>query len=176
LPVDCTVVAARRRHLAGAVHSGIVGLDWRPTSSPLGGLEPFIPLLEVPGIRWVALPAGAVPQSLVRLLAASESPMMFEPAWLQDGLESLAERLAALDLLVSTEDLAATLAGAVGLPVWKIVAATDHWSWLADTGASKWHPTARIFRTGAKPASAIADVRDSLATFSPGADRPGVFR
>jgi hypothetical protein len=65
---------------------------------------------------------------------------------MRDGLESVADLLASIDLLISTEDLAATLAGALGKPVWKIAGPNPHWSWGAEGATSKWHPTARIFR------------------------------
>jgi hypothetical protein len=65
---------------------------------------------------------------------------------MRNGLDSVAGLLASIDLLISTEDLAATLAGALGKPVWKIAGANAHWSWAAESATSRWHPTARIFR------------------------------
>jgi hypothetical protein len=178
LPVDRASAAAHRLRLQGSTPgSRIFGLAWRTTSSSLGGLEPLRPLLEMPGVRWVALPMGTVSSSLAQVLSAPDAPLVFEPGWLQGGLGSMAESLAALDLVVSIEDLAATLAGAVGCPVWKISAAADHWSWLADGHSSKWHPTARIFRTGGtKLESVSASIRPDLENFASIADQRGVPR
>jgi len=74
--------------------------------------------------------------------------------------------LAALDLLISTEDLAATLAGAMGKPVWKFAGSNAHWSWGAAGAGSKWHPTARILRAGGGTESLIAVVRADLVQFA----------
>jgi tetratricopeptide (TPR) repeat protein len=153
--------------LAGRAAKRVIGLSWRPTSSPLGGLEPLASLLESAGILWVALPAGPVTPALAQLLSSHGGNLVFDPRMTQEGLSALADRIAALDLLVSTEDLAATLAGALGRPVWKIASLTDHWSWLADGNASKWHPGARIFRDSAG-ADAISGLRAELERFTGG--------
>ena len=82
-----------------------------------------------------------------------------------DGdLVALAEQLAATDLLIAADDVAATLAEALGRPVWKMAHASDHWSWRAEGAASKWHPGARIFRldSGAEDHS-MAAMRAALA-------------
>ena len=147
LSFDHASAAARRSRLAaGGAEPRIVGLAWQPTGSPHGGLEIFAPLLDAPGVSWVALPMGPVTPELAQLLSNPELGVNFDPAWWRDGLKSLAEILAALDLLISTEDVAATLAGALGKRVWKFAGAGAHWSWLAAGEASKWHPTARIVR------------------------------
>ena len=82
-------------------------------------------------------------------------------------IPALADRIAAVDLLVSAEDLAATLAGALGKPVWKIAGTADHWSWLSDSATSKWHPGARIFRTSGDTAAA-SGLRTELERFTGG--------
>ena len=79
-------------------------------------------------------------------------------------LFALREQLAPLDLLISAEDLAATLAEAIGRPVWKVAGARDHWSWRAEGEVSKWHPGTRIFRLDPEqPSDAIEALRSALA-------------
>jgi tetratricopeptide (TPR) repeat protein len=147
LPFDRVQAAHRRaRFQAGGSDARVIGLAWRPSGSGQSGFERFLPLLETPGVRWVALPTGAVAPALAQVLSSLGDSLVFESTWMQDGLGSMVGSLAALDLLISTEDLAATMAGALGKKVWKIAGAADHWSWLADGETSKWHPTARIFR------------------------------
>ncbi|HET6621322.1 MAG TPA: hypothetical protein VFG64_15415 [Dongiaceae bacterium] len=166
LPFDRAQAARRRsRFLDDGPETRVVGLAWRPTGTAQGGLEAFAALFQLEGIRWVAVPMGPVSPAMAQLLAAPGGPMIFESAWLQDGLQSIADRLAALDLLISSEDLAATLAGAAGKPVWKVAAAGDHWSWLAEGGGSRWHPTARIYRAG-DIAATINDMRVDLGKFA----------
>ena len=165
LPFDAPAAAVRRARIQTGPGK-LVGLAWHPTGSALGGLEPFAPLLDVPGITWVALPIGNVAPALAQFLAQPDCPLTFEPTWSRDGLASVAGSLAPLDLLMSTEDLAATLAGAIGKPVWKIAGVNAHWSWGAAGETSKWHPTARIFRHPLGGDLPIDAIRSSLAQFS----------
>jgi len=159
LPADRAQTASlRQRLLAGHANERIIGLAWQPTASALGGLEPFAPLLDVPGIRWVALPMGGLTQGLSQMLSAPNSPLIFDAAWMTDGLGSIAGLLAALDLLISGEDLAATLAGAAGKPVWKLAGVNAHWSWGSEGAAAKWHPTARVIRAAQASEALIADL------------------
>jgi hypothetical protein len=141
-------------------------LAWQPTNAARGGLEPFAPLFEIPGIAWVALPMGNVAPALAQYLARPDCPLTFDPAWSRDGLSSLAGLLAALDLLVSGEDLAATLAGALGKPVWKIAGVNAHWSWGAAGETSKWHPTARVFRHAPGGEPPMDAIRSGLAQWA----------
>ena len=146
LPFDRTKAASQRSALQGSA-GRIIALAWQPNASALGGLEPFEPLFETPGVSWVALPMGAVSAALAQFLSAPRCPLRFESTWMRNGLDSIAGLLASIDLLISTEDMASTLAGALGKPVWKIAGANAHWSWAAEGATSRWHPTARIFRT-----------------------------
>ena len=174
LPFDRARAASRRsRFQAEGSEAPIVGLAWRPANAVNGGLEIFAPLLAMHGIRWVALPMGPVSPTQAELLAAPGGPLIFESTWLQDGLDSIAERLAALDLLISSEDLAATLAGAIGKPVWKVAGRGDHWSWLAEGASSKWHPTARIYRPAGDVAALVAGMQTDLEKFAGAEIRPG---
>lgn len=164
LTIDPATARSRRARLAADEGSRLVGLAWAPSGSERGGLEAFDALFAVPGIRWVALPAGTVGPALAQYLSQPGCPLIFEPAIVRDGLDSAAAWLAALDLVVSSEDLVATLAGAVGKPVWKIAGVNAHWSWGAAGETSKWHPTARIHRQS--QGEAIEALRVDLDKFS----------
>jgi hypothetical protein len=146
LPVDRVAAASQRAALLANGARRIVALAWQPTGSAQNGLEQFAPLFENADIAWMALPMAGIPAALAQLLSAPDCPVRHDAAWTRNGLQSVAELLASVDLLISTEDLAATLAGALGKPVWKIAGPNPHWSWGAESATSKWHPTARIFR------------------------------
>jgi ADP-heptose:LPS heptosyltransferase len=54
--------------------------------------------------------------------------------------------LANLDLLISVDTMVAHLAGALGRPVWTLLAHVPDWRWLLDREDSPWYPTMRLLR------------------------------
>ncbi|WP_119301927.1 tetratricopeptide repeat protein [Dongia deserti] len=152
--------------LAGGTENRTVALAWQPTDSLVSDLEAFAPLFDVPGVSWLALPVGAIRPPLAQFLSTPGCPLSFESTWVQNGLESIAELIAAVDLVVSNEDVAATLAGALGKPVWKIAGPDAHWSWSAESTTSKWHPTARVLRATQGAEQVIASLRTDLEQFT----------
>ena len=165
LPYDKTESAARRAGYLGAAGGKLIGLSWQLADTPCHGLEPFAPLLEIPGIRWVALPVGERSPHLAKFIASLGEAVIYDDA--TDGHNDLAafrDQLAPLDLLIASDDLSAMLAEAVGRPVWKMVSEASHWSWRADGASSKWHPGVRLFRhSAARREETIEALRIALA-------------
>lgn len=54
--------------------------------------------------------------------------------------------MARLDLIISVDTAAAHLAGALGRPVWLLLAFAADWRWSVDREDSPWYPSARLFR------------------------------
>jgi ADP-heptose:LPS heptosyltransferase len=54
--------------------------------------------------------------------------------------------LAALDLVITVDTAVAHLAGALGKPVWILLAHAPDWRWLRRREDSPWYPSARLFR------------------------------
>jgi tetratricopeptide (TPR) repeat protein len=52
----------------------------------------------------------------------------------------------ALDLVISVDTSTAHLAGALGRPLWVLLAHVPDWRWLLDRADSPWYPGARLFR------------------------------
>lgn len=51
-----------------------------------------------------------------------------------------------LDLIISTDTSVAHLAGALGKPVWILLAFSSDWRWHINRQDSPWYPSARLFR------------------------------
>ena len=52
----------------------------------------------------------------------------------------------ALDLLISVDTSTAHLAGALGRPVWVLIASAPDWRWMTGREDSPWYPSMRLFR------------------------------
>jgi len=64
--------------------------------------------------------------------------------------QDTADIIAGLDLVISVDTSVAHLAGAMGKPVWVLVAAhAIDWHWLRDRSDSPWYASARVFRQAA---------------------------
>jgi len=51
-----------------------------------------------------------------------------------------------LDLVISVDTSVAHLAGAMGKPVWTLIAYYPDWRWMLDRDDTPWYPTMRLFR------------------------------
>ncbi len=51
-----------------------------------------------------------------------------------------------LDLVISVDTAACHLAGALGRPVWTLLAHAPDWRWLMQRNDTPWYPTMRLFR------------------------------
>ena len=89
---------------------------------------------------------------------------------LGDALKDFSDTAAAisqLDLFISVDTSVAHLAGALGMPVWVLLAAAPDWRWLLDWDTSPWYPTARLFRQDDRRTwdSVVPQVREAALKF-----------
>ncbi len=122
-----------------------VGLAWADGSAAVQDLahglrrEQVQPLLDLPGIAWFPLqqPGCQAPRG-VSMEHASPAPVDWA---------TMAQAMAGLDLVVTSCSATAHLAGALGKPVWVLLAQEARWHWMArERGGSPWYPSARLFR------------------------------
>jgi hypothetical protein len=106
-------------------------------------LETFVPLLQIPGIRWISLQKGeaatqipGIPPQITPYDGCSQDP----------DLASTAALIANLDLVITTDTVIAHLAGALGKPLWLLLPWQSDWRWMQDRLTTPWYPTARLFR------------------------------
>lgn len=114
-------------------------------------------LLDIPGVRVHNLQKDAPTPDGMMPLAATFS-----------DFEDTANAVDGLDLVISVDTAVAHLAGALGKPVWTLVAYAPDWRWLLDREDSPWYPSMRIFRQRERGNwnEAIARVRTELETLS----------
>jgi tetratricopeptide (TPR) repeat protein len=143
-----------------------VGIVWAGSSTHLGdrfrslSLRALAPLREIAGVRFHSLQKGPAAHELVT--DCGHDPI----ANLGPELATFADTAAVierLDLLISVDTSVVHLAGALGKPVWTLVAIPGDWRWLEDRTDSPWYPTMRLFRQR-EPGSGWDEVMQNLKT------------
>lgn len=126
-----------------------VGLVWRGNpkheadAARSVSLDLLAPLLDVPGVNWFSLQVGS---------AAAERES--SPAWsrmtdlapLLRDFAATAAAVSALDLVITVDTAVAHLAGALGKPVWTMIAEANDWRWLNGRSDSPWYPSMGLLR------------------------------
>jgi hypothetical protein len=126
-----------------------VGLVWagRPAQQydrrRSASFEHFAPLSKVKSARFYSLQKG--PAAAQAALAPPEMDLIDLTADLHDFAETAA-LIANLDLVIGIESAVTHLAGAMGKPVWAILAHVADWRYLLNRSDSPWYPTIRLFR------------------------------
>jgi ADP-heptose:LPS heptosyltransferase len=159
----------QRFEAAGRTGSPKIGLVYH--ANPESGsvtdrsvpLADLTPLLRTAAVDFVNLQGGEAGRRL-----AGEYPAMIDATAEEIALDDFAAAVAATDLLVTVDTMAAHCAGALGHPIWLMAPFSPHWSWGVGRDRTPWYPTARLFRQAARrdwadPLAAIAKLLDSLS-------------
>lgn len=145
-----------------------VGLSWAGSpNNPHNSyrsipLRQFIPLSSLPDITFYSLQFGEGVQQIAEV--SSELPLIDACSQHKDFAESAAF-LAGLDLVITIDTAIAHLAGALGIPVWILLAhSRADWRWMLHRKDSPWYPSARLFRQRNPDdwESVILQVREAL--------------
>ncbi|MEG3900488.1 tetratricopeptide repeat protein [Microcoleus sp. B4-C5] len=125
-----------------------VGIVWagnpkhRKNKQRSCSLSQFMPLLDVSGVSFYSLQKEV--SEADRALLNQTSIVDLSPHF--GDLADTAAAIAKLDLVISVDTAVAHLAGALGKPVWILLAFSPDWRWLLQREDSPWYPTARLFR------------------------------
>jgi tetratricopeptide (TPR) repeat protein len=124
-----------------------VGLVWagnphhandRNRSMKVSDLEP---LWKVDGVHLFSLQMGTGAQQV----DGTAGPLIDLTPGVADMADTAA-RIEQLDLVIAVDTSVAHLAGALGKPVWLLVAFTPDWRWFYERTDSPWYPSMRLFR------------------------------
>lgn len=152
LKPDPERVAYWRTHLR-ALGSGLkVGISWR------GGtvfthrerrtlsLPALLPVLTVPGVRWVNLQYGKRADDIAQLKSSCGVEIVDWPEAIDGNYDETAALVSALDLVISVCTSIVHLTGALGKPVWVMTARVPEWRYGLGGASMPWYPAARLFR------------------------------
>ena len=125
-----------------------VGIVWagnpkhRKNKQRSCSLSQFLPLLEVAGVSFYSLQKEVLEADRALL---NQTPLVDLSPHFGD-LADTAAAIAKLDLVITVDTAVAHLAGALGKPVWILLAFSPDWRWLLEREDSPWYPSARLFR------------------------------
>ncbi len=127
VPASAQVV--RTQHALVGIAAATGGWNARRSVPP----DLMLELVSVPGVQFVNLQL----ESRLSGIADVSTPDILQ----------LAERLAALDLVIVPDTMLAHLAGALGVPTWTLLPFDADWRWMQpDRSDSPWYPSMRLFR------------------------------
>ena len=170
IPGDCPYLPARRRSpgLLLPARQFRIGIVW--AGSPINHrdrarscrLGDFAPLIELPGAEFVSLQAGPRAEEL---RTSGWRGLIDDPGDRLVPLEAAADALLEVDLVITVDSMPAHLAGALGRPVWTLLAFAPDWRWMLERSDTPWYPTMRLFRQPGPGdwAGAFREVRRALA-------------
>lgn len=156
----------------------VVGLSWLSRAERFGELKSVTlrdlqPLLQLPGVKFVDLQYGDTTAEREDLRRRSGIDVQRLPdVDTFNDMDGLAALIRACDLVVTTSNTTAHLAGAVGASTLLMLpfASGRHWCWHEEREDSPWYPSMRLFRQGLGVWSdIIARVRDAVAARIAGA-------
>jgi len=168
------VAALRARYQAMAEGRRLVGISWHSAnpnhrdfkSAPL---PLWTPILTLPGLAFVDLQYGEHSADLEAVRREHGIPIIHDDAIdPMTDLDGFAAQVAALDLVISISNTTVHVAGALGVPVWTLLARRTGflWCWFSEREDSPWYPSMRLYRqaTADDWEPVFARVRQDLAT------------
>ncbi|MCW2247879.1 tetratricopeptide (TPR) repeat protein [Azospirillum fermentarium] len=168
---DPARAAGARRWLEGLGPGLTVGICWRSGLTrgerrhAYTTLADWAPLLRLPGVRVVVVQYGdcadEVAEAERRFGVTLHRPVGLD---LKNDLDGVAALIAGLDLVVTVATSVGEMAGALGVPVWRLVPGGRDWTMLG-TQARPFFPSMRVWaaRRGQPVAALLPAVAEALA-------------
>jgi tetratricopeptide (TPR) repeat protein len=131
-------------------------------------LDQWLPLLQAPGFRFLALQHGDHTGE-VRQISEESGIELEDLSDVCADIDELAGLVCALDLVVTVDNTLAHLAGALGRPAWVILPVAPEWRYPRAGGRMPWYPSMRLFHQDAPRQSAgilsqiAAELRAAIA-------------
>ena len=101
--------------------------------------DKFKILKQIPGILLFSLQKEKAASQL-------DDPEVIDLSKDINDFEDTASIIKELDLIISVDTSVAHLAGAMGKPVWTLLAFNSDWRWLLERKDSPWYPSMKLFR------------------------------
>jgi Flp pilus assembly protein TadD len=151
LGADSSRVAQWRKRLEQLGGGLKVGISWRGglvhtrTAQRSIELERWLPILRVPGVRYVSLQYTREYEALAAFARAHDLAIHAWPEAIED-LSETAALVAALDLVISVCNTVVHLGGGLGRPVWVMAPHSAEWRYGLTGEAMSWYPSVTMLR------------------------------
>ena len=162
--------AARLRRSYAEGGRPVVGLSWWSANpdrrrASFAALAEWLPILRVPGLRFVSLQYGDHGAEIAALRREAGLDILLDDSVDAHGdLDGFAAQVAAVDLVVTIDNSAALFAACLGRPAFVLVDAVPDFRMGRTGERSPWYSGLRIFRQR-RPgdwAPVVADVAEAL--------------
>jgi hypothetical protein len=167
----------RSDYLRGRTDNLLIGISWRSSNQVFGKqksipVTDLIPILSVPGFIFIDLQYGETD------IEKKGLPLDIQGKIIRDtnvnplkNMTTFADQVRALDLVITTSNTTAHVAGALGRPTWTLVPRLGPgwlWYWFDQTEQCPWYPKMNLFRqeNNGSWQSPISDVTQRLISFS----------
>ena len=151
LRADAAVAdAMRRRYRQAAGGTPVIGVSWRSTAGHFKNapLADWQPILRARAGHFVSLQYGDTAADIAAAETATGVRVHVDPSVdpLTD-LDRFAGQVAAMDLVITTSNTTAHVAGALGVPCWVMVPRGRGalWYWFGDGDRSPWYGSVRLY-------------------------------
>lgn len=162
LPVACNYIMAKpdRVKIWDTFLSGKpglrIGLHWQGNPVTPGDnkgrsipLRLFAPLFEIPDTRFISLQKNDGLEQIAGLTPEQQANLQMLGDDFDSGRDAFLDAVAVmanLDLIITSDNAMAHLAGALGRPCWLLLKKVPDWRWLQQREDSPWYPSMRLFR------------------------------
>lgn len=173
LVADPKRVAECQGRLAASGNGPYIGISWRSTRPTLGlrksiPLSDWAPILTIGGVTFVNLQYGNTDEDVADAISTTGVDIFTDPdVDCFDDLEGLVGLIENLDMVITTSNVTAHFAGALGKPTWLMSPISALWYWGQEGDTTLFYPSVRAFRQ-ASPDNwddVITAVRQRLAAW-----------
>ena len=153
LIADQDLVALWRDRFANLGPGLAIGISWRGGSTVedvhrrIISLESWQKIFAAKNVNFINLQYGEC-ASEIRSLRDNQGITIhdWDDADPLKDLEGHAAQIAALDLVITTANTTAHMAGSLGVPAWVMVPSIPSWRWLLKGDTVPWYQSVRLFR------------------------------
>lgn len=161
-----------RERLAGLGDGLKVGISWRGgtvhsfTGKRTLSLDALLPVLSIPGVRWVNLQYGSRAEEIVAFQDSSGIPIADWQEAVDGDYDETAALVSSLDLVISVCTSVVHLGGALGRPLWVMAPYVPEWRYGLKGESLPWYPSVRMYRQAVPGAwePVVAHVETALRT------------